>query len=191
MKKREILSYSTIAVLSILLILSNINFQTVPTYVHKDPQIEINVYCVESIEGIEHLLGSGNLITDIGENATMDGLFGNTYNISGISSGNATVGAALTKLTTEATTSGFDRQAPTVSELWFNSGDIARNYTCTFTATADIAVNAVGLHWSVTDDSNNNMFACAYITDGSYHQFPLSDPASTLTVKWVITINAN
>lgn len=191
MKKREKISYLAIVVLFVLLVLSNIRFSAVPIHTHKDPQIEVNVYCSESIEGVEYLLGSGNLITDIGENATIDGLFGNTYNISGISSGNATVSAALTKLTTEATTSGFDRQAPTVSALWFNSGDIARNYTCTFTATADIAVNAVGLHWSVTDDSDSNMFACAYITDGSYHQFPLSDPASTLTVKWVITVNAN
>lgn len=161
--------------------------------VHRDPQITANVYFYEGSGADAKLIAeTGNLITDLGENATLFGLNAANQTLVAISTGNASsILQTLTKLDTEATNSGFDRVAANVSAYWFNSGDISVNYTAAFDASATISVNSVGLHWSVTDDSDNNMYAASFITDGTQHQFPLSTPASRLTVVWVLTINAN
>lgn len=160
---------------------------------HSDPQVTANVYFYEGTGADARLIAeSGNLITDIGENVTLFSLNGAAQTLVAISTGNASsITAGLTKLTTEATNSGFDRVACNVSAYWFNNGDIAINYTASFDANTTISVNSVGLHWSATDNSDGNMYAASFITDGTQHQFPLSDPASKLTVKWVLTINAN
>jgi len=160
---------------------------------HQTPQLTANVYFYEGTGADAQLIAqSGNLITDIGENVTLFSLNAANQTLVAISTGNASsITAGLTKLDTEATNSGFDRVLCNVSAYWFNSGDIAVNYTASFDATTTISVNSVGLHWSVTDDSDNNMYAASFITDGTQHQFPLSTPASRLTCVWVLTMNAN
>jgi hypothetical protein len=108
-----------------------------------------------------------NTITNIGERWHRN-IFGfnNVSNLNAtkwISSGNATVSASLTKLTTETTTNGFERALATVTEYNYGN-DYGYNVTITFTATAQINVNAFGLHWMGVSNSDNNMYACNAIT---------------------------
>lgn len=157
--------------------------------VHKNPQVNANVFVV--IDGTK-VYESGNVMTDIAENNVRDWMaFGNQSSSSNVTScislGNATVSQTLTKLTVEATTANFSRVNGTIS-AWYNGTDRAFNVTYTFTASDTIAVNATGLHWSLVSNSDNNMAACAYLTDGTMHQFPA---LSTAQVTWVITIDAN
>jgi hypothetical protein len=157
--------------------------------VHTDPKISVNVQFEMGGAGSTLVSHSGNLITDLGENISLFSLNGANQTLLAISVGNASsITADMTMLDTEATTDGFERVACNMSSYWFNGGDIARNYTACFVATAIICVNAVCLHWSVTGNSDNNAYALAWITDGTYHQFPV---ASWLNTTWVITFNAN
>lgn len=162
-------------------------------YVHRDPSVQANVYFYEGTGVNQQLVAeSGNLITDIGENFARDVLgFNNVTDHNAtisVSTGNASsITAALTKLDTEATSDGFERVDGNVT-AWVNSGDYAFNVTAAFDASGTITVDSVGLHWSNVSDSDNNMFAASFITDGTDHQFPA---ASRLTVVWVITVNAN
>jgi hypothetical protein len=167
-----------------------VTYKLTPFLQHKDPKLVANVYFYEGTgAGAKLISKSGNLITDIGENVTLFSLNAANQTLVAISTGNASsITADLTQLDTEATTLGFDRVAANVSAYWFNSGDIAINYTALFRATDTISVNSVGLHWSVTDDSDNNMYAASFITDGTDHQFPVD---GELTAVWVITANAN
>jgi hypothetical protein len=134
-----------------------------------------------------------NIITDIGEryernalgfqNATVSRVNATNY----ISVGNATPATTLTKLTSEMTSGGFTRALGTVTSLYYSS-DYSYNVTITFTASASFAVNSVGLHWNGTSNSDLNLYAVAYISDGTYHQFTVS---SQLIIRWLIVRNAN
>ena len=192
MDKRLLAKFTTLLTVAMIASFS-VGYIFKDYYVHRDPQVTANVYFYEGSGADAKLLAeTGNLITDLGENVTLFGLNAANQTLVAISTGNASaITQTLTKLDTEATTSGFDRVIANVSAYWFNSGDISINYTAAFDASATISVNSVGLHWSATDDSNNNMYAASFITDGTQHQFPLSTPASRLTVVWVLTINAN
>jgi hypothetical protein len=161
---------------------------------HRNPAVSANVYFYEGAGASAHLIAeSGNLITDLGENVSLFGLMNDAnYELVAISTGNASsITADLTILDTEATDSGFDRVACNVSAYWLNSNDISVNFTASFDASAQISVNSVGLHWDITDNLDETMYAASFITDGTQHQFPLSTPASRLTVVWVLTFNAN
>ena len=163
---------------------------------HRDPQFPSNVYFTVTDESGVHEFESGNVITDIGETMVRNLLGFNNISsyapLQYISLGNGTIAAALTKLTVESTANGFNRTEGTPVS-WNNGTDSAFNVTVTFTVSGlgvgeYISVQSAGLHWNETDESDNNMFACAYLTDATYHQFT---NGSTCTVTWVITVDAN
>jgi len=158
--------------------------------IHQNPNPRVNVYVIrETPEGRETLV-SGNVITNIGELAARN-IFGydniTAWNATQwISLGNSTVAQTETILDAEATTTGFTRAANDTCLAWINSGDYAYNVTNQFTATGTIAVNATGLHWDPTSNSDNNMFAVASL--GAMQGFQNN---WNCTITWVITWNAN
>jgi len=174
--------------LLIFLVAFSIGYTLNPLNNHRDPQVSANVYIFKETTTGKDLVSSGNVITNIGERMIRNLIgFNNesNYLCNYISLGNATVGQTLTQLTTEATTTGFDRQTGAVV-AWINSADYAFNVTKKFTATGDINVNAAGLHWVATDDTDNNMFACASL--GGAQAF---ENNWNCTIVWSITWNAN
>lgn len=147
---------------------------------HRDPQLHANVYVLyEGVNGKQEI-GGGNIITNIAE-ATLRNFigFGNatagtaeigTNQTKYIALGNATPAATLTKLTTECvngTTGAFGRALGTVS-AWQNGTDYAFNVTHTFTQNATETINCAALHWYGTAESDNNLFACASITQTQF-----------------------
>lgn len=186
-------TFKQIAVVALIASLA-FSFGLVATNVrlHQTPQVTANVYFYEGSGADAKLIAeSGNLITDFGEETMLEALVGNATDITGIAAGNSsTIDQTDTGLDTEATDSGFDRVACNVSALWSNSGDSARNFTASFDATVTISVNSVILTLSTVSETADAM-ATSFITDGTQHQFPLSTPASRLTVVWVLTVNAN
>lgn len=158
-------------------------------FTHQNPQAKDNVYVFkESPEGID-LIGSGNLITDIGERYVRNILgFDNVSSNNAtkwISLGNSSIVATNTKLDTEATATGFTRALGAVT-AWVNSGDYAYNVTKKFTATGNIRINATALHWNSTSNSDGNAFAMASL--GGYEDF---ENNWNCTIVWVVTWNAN
>lgn len=161
---------------------------------HRDPQFSMNVFVIhESVNGVEEI-PVGNVITNIAENELRDGLaFGNVSDTlwgnqtKYIALGNVTPAATLTKLTTECvngSAGAFGRALGTVA-AWYNGTDYAFNVTHTFQQNATETINACGLHWDGTASGDNNLFACASITQTA---FAASD---NCTITWVITIDAN
>lgn len=111
-------------------------------------------------------------ITKIGEQYHRNILgFNNVTNFNAtkwLSAGNATVANTLTKLTTEATSSGFTRAEGTVTQ-YISGGHYGYNVTITFTASATINLNAYGLQWSGVSNSDNNLFGAGAITPQTYN----------------------
>ena len=181
-EKKTVVTYALIAVLCFSAgVLVN------PLIQHVDPKV--NVYMTVSkgeASGASATLASGNLITDIGENFVGNctlGLDANgTWAIS--LSNDGSPAAAWTKLTTEVAANGFTRAAGDLT-VWSNSGDYAFNVTHTFTCTGTQQLQTAGLHWDDTAESDNNLFAAADFTQTIF------EAGDTLTVTWVITINAN
>jgi hypothetical protein len=68
---------------------------------------------------------------------------------------------------------------------WENSGDRAFNVSKQFTATGTQQLQTAGLQWNDTPVSDNNLFASADFTQTTFNS------ADTLTITWVITVNAN
>jgi len=172
------------------------NYQASFITVHRSPKLVCNVF-VSITTPEDTVTGeSGNLVTNIGETAIRNLLgFDNISSYAPfkyLSLGNATPAVTLTKLTTEATTNGLARATGTVVS-WNNGTDSAFNVTYTWTVTGlgsgvYIAVQTAGCHWNDTGNSDSNMAACAYLTDGAQHQ--LTD-GSTVTVTWCWTVDAN
>ena len=157
--------------------------------VHRSPRLKANVFILYETARGTWKGGSGNIITNIGERYARN-VFGwdnvTAFNATQwISLGNATAGAALTKLTTEATTLGFTRAANDTCVAWNNGTDYAYNVTNQFTASGTIRVDATGLQWSGTSDSDNNLFAVADITATTFEN------NDNCTITWVITWDAN
>jgi hypothetical protein len=160
---------------------------------HRSPQPKANLFVYKETSSGKELIGSGNVITDIAEAYTEWWMTGcGSANATArsapmwISLGNATVGQTLTKLTTEATTSGFERAAASASAQFTYNGDYARNFTKTFTASATITINAAGSHWVVTGDSDNNMYAC-----GSLGGSQAFNAADNCTIVWMYVWDCN
>lgn len=180
----------TVLLISALLLSFSIGFMLAPDFSqHKNPQVQWNVYAFK--DGVMVGEASGNLITDIGEIWIRDwaaASAGNTTSRDGaryISLTNtASPAADWTKLTSEVTTNGFDRNEGTVT-WWVNSGDAAFNVTKTFTATGTQQLQTAGLNWVSTDDSDGNLFAAASFTQTTFNA------GDTLTITWIITIDAN
>lgn len=191
------ISKTWIAITLTLCLLTGVStyiFTQGPGYRHTQPNLQANVYVLKESLGQRQDLSTPNVICNIGGQYVRNALaFGN---ISGsgtniinrttcISMGNATVAATLTKLTTEATTANFTRvNASSTTVAWYNTtGNFyAFNVSYTFTASATLRLNAVGLHWDSTSDSDSNMFACAAITETTFNS------GDTATLTWVITI---
>ena len=145
-----------------------------------------NVFVTVQTEMGTYDLMNHNVITNIGENQTgyRMGINGTHVQTRWISLGNATADAALTKLTTEATTLGADRHLGTYIN-YTSGGDFAFNVTNKFTFTGDISLGCAGLHWSDVDDSDNNMFACADFTQTAFAN------NWNLTITWSVVFNGN
>lgn len=184
--------FSIIFAITLIALLSGsfIGYNLAPTYeAHKNPSVQWNVYAFK--DGILVGEGEGNLITDIGETWLRDWAgctAANTTSRSGaqyISLCNtASPLVTWTKLTSEVTANGFDRQAGTIA-WWTNSGDSAFNVTKTFTATGTQQLQTAGLNWVSTGDSDNNLFAAAAFTQTTFNA------GDTLTITWTITFDAN
>jgi hypothetical protein len=157
-------------------------------YVHRNMKYNVNVEIAQDTNGITTILESGNLITDIGELFIRNTLCANNESdgiVKYISlSNDATPLVSWTQLPNEVTANGFDRNLGTVLG-WVNSGDSAWNVTYQFTATAIQQLQCAGLNWVVTDDSDNNLFACATFTQTTFNS------ADTLTITWMVTVDAN
>lgn len=82
------------------------------------------------------------------------------------------------KLPNEITGNGLDRQTGTPSVV----NATAYQVTYTWTATAPQSVQATGLHWDSTDDSDGNMFAAAAISSVSLQANDM------LQVTWTVNI---
>ena len=82
------------------------------------------------------------------------------------------------KLPNEITGNGLDRETGTPSVV----NGTAYQVTYTWTATAAQSVQATGLHWDATDDSDSNMFAAAAISSVSLQANDM------LQVTWTVNI---
>ena len=160
-------------------------------YVHQDPKVNIDLYVKHNSVSLSEPLTThesvGNLITDIGEGFIRDAMLtldSNSSNWAISLSNDGSPAAGWTELTTEIAANGFTRAAGD-SVTWTNSGDAAFNVTYTFTATDTQQLQTAGLQWDDTPSSNNNLFAAADFTQTTFNA------ADTLTITWVITVDAN
>jgi len=123
-----------------------------------------------------------NLITTIGSKHVRNFLgFANQTNaaIENIAlSNDAAPAAAWTKLPAEITTLALDRAAGTASVV----NATAFQVTYTWTASGAQSIQCTGLHWSVADDSDNNLFAAASISSVSLQA------NDQLQVTWTVNI---
>jgi hypothetical protein len=138
-----------------------------------------NVYfTVESANGVSDWF-TGNVITDIGENATLYGVSGVAFDVKYISIGNATASQTLTQLTQE-----YARSVADSVTYWVYSGDYAKNVTKKFTFSETVTLNAAGLHWA--SSGNGNMYAVANFPSQQTFQANWN-----LTITWMLVFNAN
>ncbi len=123
-----------------------------------------------------------NLITTIGSTQLRDFLgFSNHTNAACIYlslSDDGAPAASWTKLPTEITINGLDRETGTPTVV----NATAYQVTYTWTATASDTVDCTGLHWVVTDDSDDNMLAAAAISSVSLQANDM------LQVTWTVNI---
>jgi hypothetical protein len=146
---------------------------------HKTPKVMGNVYVtIESPMGVYDAL-EGNVITDIGENATRYGVCNVAVNVNYIAVGNSTVAQTKTKLDTEYTRSAADSRV-----FWISSGDYAFNITKKFTFAGTVTLNAAAAHWSATANAND-AYALAAITQTTFQS------GWNLTIMWVFIYDAN
>jgi hypothetical protein len=146
---------------------------------HKIPKVTGNVYVtIESPMGVYDVL-EGNVITDIGENATMYGVCNVAVDVKYIAIGNSTIDQTKTKLDTEYTRSVADNRV-----FWTSNGDYAFNITKKFTFTETVTLNAAAAHWSATANAND-CYALATITQTTFQA------NWNLTITWVFIYDAN
>ena len=165
--KSESMSFKKFMAIWLVLALCTSTFALALPHTQQTP----NVYVFREIAGGRELISSGhNVITDIGERYDRNVLgFNNVTSFNAtkwISIGNATVSQTLTKLTTEATAGGFERAEATVTS-YLSGNDYGYNITITFTSTVQTNLNAAGLHWNPTGNSDNNMYAAYALTGGA------------------------
>lgn len=146
---------------------------------HQTPSPKANVFIfIETTKG-SWQLGSGNVITNIGEQETRDRHSQNdTYvAVNWISIGNVTAGATKTQLDSE-----YQRKLGSVTE-WTNSGDYAFNLTMTHMFTETQRIDGTGAHWASSGD--NNMYACANFDATTFNS------NDNVTIVWAFTYDAN
>jgi len=142
-----------------------------------------NVFLTIQTEMGTYDLMTGNIITDIGENATRYGLENVARDVKYIALGNSTIDQTKTKLDTEASTLGADRIEGTRTD-WTSSGDYAFNVTKKFTFGGDITLNATALHWSDVTDTED-AYALASFTKTAFAN------NWNLTITWSVIFNGN
>lgn len=156
---------------------------------NKAPKVTANVFIFhESVKGTDRI-GSGNLITDIGEQYVR-----NILGFDNVTANNATHWISVsndasplvswTKLPNEVNANNFTRRLGTVI-AWVNSGDYAYNVSTTFTATGTQQLQAAGSNWNDVAESDNNLFAAAAFTQTTFNS------NDNCTIVWVFTVNAN
>ena len=149
---------------------------------HQPQRIGANVYVtIETPMGIQ-AVPIENVITTIGlqQAATRFRVSGTYTACQYISIGNATASASLTKLTTE-----YTRAQGTVSSLWTYNGNPAFNVTKKFTFTGTVTLNAAGIHWDGTANSDNNMYACANFQQTTFQN------NWNLTITWILAYSSS
>ena len=187
MSKRKFLF--AISLTAMVTFLSGYGLAQVRINTHRNPSLKDNVWIFKETPAGKELIGSGNVIVDIGERYIRNILGFNNVTAHNatkwISLGNGSILDTRTKLGTEATTTGFTRALGTVT-AWMNGTDYAYNVTKKFTATGDIQINCAGLQWSGVSDSDNNLFALASL--GGAQDF---ENNWNCTIVWAITWDAN
>lgn len=153
---------------------------------HKNPSMKTNlIFIFETWEGKE-TFDTGNVITNIGENASLQAMFyGWSNNITKLAVGNAT-GTLQTKTTLDAvyddpTDGNFTD--PTISSAWMNSGDIARNMTYQWTFEETVRLDSIACYLHNTTYA----YALANFPEGAR----TFDNGENLTGRWVMTFNCN
>lgn len=152
---------------------------------HKNPELKANLYVFVDKAEVEYWMGSGNVITNIGENYTRDIHSGNSTGLNGIhwiSLGNVT-GTLQTKTQLD---SEYNRNLGTIVNGTLGA-DPHFNLTYTHTFNETQRIDGAGAHWEGTYDSNNNLYAVANFAGGAV-TFNLND---NCTVLWMITYDAN
>jgi len=143
-----------------------------------------NMFVVyELMHGLEEF-ELGNVITDIGENITCFSIFSNVSSILDLAVGNAT-GTLQTKTALDAVyndpTDG-EYVTATLSDYWFNGGDLARNMTFKWTFEETVNLDAAASYNSNLDAYNMANFV------GGAQTFNNNE---NLTVRMVFTFDAN
>lgn len=155
---------------------------------HRNPKVSVNVFISETSGGVVSELEAGNVITDIGEIFVRNTLCADNESNAVVKyislSNDASPVVTWTKLPNEVDANGFSRATGTVVG-WASGGDSCWNVTYQFTASGGQQLQCAGLNWVVTGASDNNLFACAAFTQTT---FAASD---TLTITWVVTVDAN
>jgi FtsP/CotA-like multicopper oxidase with cupredoxin domain len=157
-------------------------FPSVSNGGHQPQRVGANVYVtIETPMGMQ-AIPIENVITTIGlQQAATRFMTSGTYTACQyISVGNATASASLTKLTQE-----YTRAQGTVSSLWTYNGNPAFNVTKKFTFTVTVTLNAAGIHWDGTANSDNNMYACANFQQTTFQQ------NWNLTITWILAYSSS
>lgn len=190
LSKKKLSTILSISVILSCLLTYAVTSGTISSLIHGTSYERTNVtYWLETDTGV-YEFHDGNVITDIGERWLRNVHSANNESAvlcKSIALGNDsdTTDVTATKLDTEATTLGFTRANGTVA-YWVNAGDYAYNVTLKFTAGGVIAINAAALHWSLTSNSDNNIFAM--FTLGGTQAF---QNMWNITIRWSVTFNAN
>ena len=156
---------------------------------HQPMIASANVFLTIQTEMGSYDLMNHNVITDIAERMVRNTHGFNNETVGKTNwislSNDASPLQTWTKLPNEATTNGAGRAANDTCTPWISSGDYAYNVTKKFTFTGDITLQCVGLQWSETASSDNNLFACAAFTQTAFAN------NWNLTITWTVVYNAN
>lgn len=156
---------------------------------HGVSHVSANVYITENTGGVSSTLAVGNVITDIAENYIRDIL-----GFDNVTDHNATQWVSLsndgspvqtwTQLPNEVDANGCSRVLGNLT-AWYEGGDYGFNVTAKFDVSGTQQLQCAGLQWSGVASSDENLFACAVFTQTTF------ESGDSLTITWVITVDAN
>lgn len=153
---------------------------------HKNPTVKANVFFVYERMGADAEVAEGNVITNIGENVTLEAIvYGWSGNLTKLAVGNVT-GTLQTKTVLDTVYNDpTDPEYPegTLSDLWMNSGDISINVTYQWTFEETVNLDAAASYLG------NTTYAFAMANFGGGAQ--TFNNNENLTVRWSYTFDAN